>query len=569
MRLNSFAGGKKLLALLALALLLSGCEHAKKVALTGRVTSTEEGLMEGVLVSAKQAEGPMRVTVVSDSKGVYSFPADRLEPGDYDITIRAATYELYDAIHTGKISTSVRTGETTNLDLKLKKTADVASQLTSAEWLESAPGSEQEKSKLFRCVACHDLAPVMKSKYDEKSWPTTVKRMENWLAPSVIQSPLPSPLPPPEGAPDATLTAYLATINLNGRNTWPFALKTFPRPKGAATRVIITEYDLPGKLRLPHDVAVGHDGFVWYNDFQQPIFGKLDPRTGATKEWSLPILRPKYPQGMLTIKIDKEGNAWLPRFFQGCTLVKFDTKTETKTTWRVPSEFDTDQSRCGHVALGAPDGTVWMSDSGGRKMFRLHPDTGRFDTFDSFPGYVADKKATAIETAGRKSKGHRTYGIGVDSEGNGYFADIAGGTIGRVDAKTGEVQLFPTPTPDSGPRRTNMDREDKYWFGENYVSKIGMFDTKTRTMKEWTPPTPWNGAYPTVRDKTGAVWTVGMSTDYIYRMDPASGEFTEYLLPTLNANLRRVDVDNSTTPPTIWVAEVHQGKLAKIEPLPN
>jgi virginiamycin B lyase len=361
----------------------------------------------------------------------------------------------------------------------------------------------------------------------------------------------------------------LASINLSGRKSWPFALKTFARPQGAATRVIITEYELPGELSLPHDVAVGQRGFIWYNDFQRELVGRLNPLTGETKEWSLPTLRPGFPEGLLTIKIDKDGNAWIPRFFQGCTLVKLDTKTEQATTWKVPGEFDGPQSRCGHVALGAPDGTIWMSDSGGRKMFRLHPDTGKFDVFESFPGYVADKEATAIETAGRKSKGHRTYGIGVDSAGNGYFADIAGGTIGRLDAKTGEVILYPTPTPDSGPRRTFMDSEDKYWFGENYASKIGMFDTKIRTFKEWTPPTPWSGAYPAVRDKTGDVWTVGMSTDYVYRLNPSTGVFTEYLLPTLSANMRRVDVDNSTTPVTIWVAEVHQGRLAKIEPLPN
>jgi streptogramin lyase len=59
-----------------------------------------------------------------------------------------------------------------------------------------------------------------------------------------------------------------------------------------------------------------------------------------------------------------------------------------------------------------------------------------------------------------------------------------------------------------------------------------------------------------------------MSTDYIYRLNPQTGEFLEYLLPTLGANLRKIDVDNSTDPPTLWVAEVHKGKLARIEPLP-
>jgi hypothetical protein len=37
------------------------------------------------------------------------------------------------------------------------------------------------------------------------------------------------------------------------------------------------------------------------------------------------------------------------------------------------------------------------------------------------------------------------------------------------------------------------------------------------------------------------------------------------MLPTVNANIRHIDVDNSTSPVAVWVAEVHQGKIARIE----
>jgi virginiamycin B lyase len=571
-KLPSFARRTGLLrflrfCLMCLILAVTSCsKHAstKAPALTGVVTSSEEGAMEGVLVSAKHSGGTITVSVVSDEQGHYSFPADRLGEGTYQVSIRAAGYQL-----TGASTVNIPKDGSATADLSLTKTTNLAPQLTSAEWLMSAPGKESDKETLYRCVACHDLAPVMQSRYDKNAWPATLQRMETWVPPSVLTSPVGSPtLPSPQPA-DKKFAQYLASINLNGRTKWPFELRTFERPKGAAAKVIITEYDLPGNLSLPHDAVVGHDGFIWYNDFQRALVGRLDPKTGQTKEWNLPILKPGFPEGLLTIKIDKDGNAWIPRFFQGCTLAKLDTKTEQFTTWTVPAKYNGPESRCAHVALGAPDGTIWMSDSGARRMFKFDPKTGQFQAYDSFPGYTVDKNAPSIETAGRKSKGHRTYGIGVDSKGNGYFADIAGGTIGEVDAKTGHVTLYPTPTPDSGPRRTFMDSGDHYWFGENYASKVGMFDTNTKQFKEWTPPTPWSGAYPAVRDKNGEVWTVGMSTDYVYRLNPDTGAFVEYLLPTVSANLRKVDVDNSTTPVTVWVAEVHKGKLAKIEPLPS
>src|SRR5260370_22430 len=63
-------------------------------ALIGKVTSDREGAMEGVLVSAKKPTGTITVTVASDANGDYAFPADRLEPGRYELTIRAAGYAL-------------------------------------------------------------------------------------------------------------------------------------------------------------------------------------------------------------------------------------------------------------------------------------------------------------------------------------------------------------------------------------------------------------------------------------------------------------------------------------------
>src|SRR5260370_14335061 len=64
-------------------------------ALTGQVTSAEEGPMEGALVSAKKDGSTITTTVVTDAKGEYRFPADRLDAGHYAIATRAAGYHLH------------------------------------------------------------------------------------------------------------------------------------------------------------------------------------------------------------------------------------------------------------------------------------------------------------------------------------------------------------------------------------------------------------------------------------------------------------------------------------------
>src|SRR5262252_2479717 len=64
------------------------------VALSGQVSSAKEGTMEGVIVSAKKDGSTITVSVVTDEKGQYNFPAARLEPGHYTLSARAVGYDI-------------------------------------------------------------------------------------------------------------------------------------------------------------------------------------------------------------------------------------------------------------------------------------------------------------------------------------------------------------------------------------------------------------------------------------------------------------------------------------------
>ncbi len=100
------------------------------------------------------------------------------------------------------------------------------------------------------------------------------------------------------------------------------------------------------------------------------------------------------------------------------------------------------------------------------------------------------------------------------------------------------------------------------WFGEFKGNKIAMFDPETEKFQEWTPPTPWTLPYDVVADKNGEVWAGSMYTDRITRLDPKTGKMFDYLLPR-NTNIRRVFVDNSTTPVTFWVGSDHGASVIK------
>jgi streptogramin lyase len=117
----------------------------------------------------------------------------------------------------------------------------------------------------------------------------------------------------------------------------------------------------------------------------------------------------------------------------------------------------------------------------------------------------------------------------------------------------------------SAPRRGMIDTQARLWFGENRAERIGMFDTRDETFREWVAPTPESWPYDVTADTRGNAWAGGEYSDRVMRLDPKTGAITEYLLPRFT-NIRRVFVDNFTTPPTFWVGNNHGASIVKLEP---
>ena len=79
-------------------------------------------------------------------------------------------------------------------------------------------------------------------------------------------------------------------------------------------------------------------------------------------------------------------------------------------------------------------------------------------------------------------------------------------------------------------------------------------------------PLRWAAPYDVTVDKNGEAWTGSMMNDRVTRLDPKTGSFVDYLLPR-ETNIRRVHIDNSTTPVTFWVGSNHGASIVKLEPL--
>ena len=528
---------------------LARAEDRTPAALTGIVSSDAEDAMEGVVVTAHKDGSIVSVSVTTDAQGRYAFPENRLEPGHYGIAVRAVGYDLSAAA-----AGDVVAEKTTTVDLKLKKTRNLAAQLSNAEWMMSIPGTEAQKAMLLDCVGCHTLERIVRSTHDADEWTQVITRMKGYGAVSQPIKPQPMLDRDRAGTPEQyrKMAEYLATINLSAVDRWEYELKTLPRPTGRSTRAIVTEYDIGRPTSQPHDVVLDNGGNVWYSDFGELFISKFDPKTLKLTEYPTKNFKPGAPVGNLDLEFDKEGKLWFDTMYQGA-LGTIDPKTGETKFYPLAPEWNDNRVQLNFVGLRHDvDGKVWTKSVGTQDIFRLDLATGKWERFHP---------TAQLPPGGQYSM----YQVISDSKNNLWMAEFSEGYLGTIDAKTGAVKWFPLPTQHARARRMEIDDQDRITVTEYRGNKVAVFDTKTEKFTEYPLP-PLTFPYRAQFDKNGEIWASTMSTDCVVRLDPKTGTAVQYLMPS-DTNMRTVFVDNSTTPVTFWVGSNHDHRLVKVEPL--
>ncbi len=530
-------------------------------ALTGTVSSPEEGKMEGVVVSAKRPGSTIMVSVSTNAQGQYSFPQDRLAPGAYDITMRAIGYTLKPTVAT------IQSGGSTQLDLPLAKAAPdvLALQLSNSELIQSAPGTPAQKMAILRCLDCHGLQRPFFSKDNASEMAFTVERMSahssnaspnfpffNQNASEILSR------PPNKG--EAELGAYIASINLSSGETWPFRVQTQHRPTGKSTQAIITTYDLPD-YAAPHDTLLDKAGNVWFSDFQHQRISKLDPKTGQVTHYPVPVSKPGFPTGGIMITMDKDGNVWEGMMGQA-QIAKLDQKTGEVSVYLAPdwNKGDTRVTMIDGLHSNV-DGKLWTKTNGG-------PDPGHGNKLYQFD--LATKEFhEVLPPAGKRDIA--AYGLVTDLDNNVYGLDNnpSQRQIWRTSGKTGETTYIDLLAGVGGARRGHIDSQNRLWFSQFHANRYAMYDPKSGKVTAWDVPVPYAGAYDVQFDDAKYAWGADMSTDLVQRLDVETGEWSSYLLPT-SINTRHIDVQKSSDPnvlSSMWTEGQQTGKIVHIEPL--
>ena len=349
----------------------------------------------------------------------------------------------------------------------------------------------------------------------------------------------------------------LAAINLS-KGAWQYPLKAFPRPKGKDTQVIMTMYELKRPLAKPHDVQIGQDGWVYYNDFNDNVIGKLNPNTGETKEYRYPYMGEKgsfTPIGNRTMMHDGKGKFYIGTQNQLGPAI-FDSKSETFDLYKFSGAMTLARS-------SEVDGWAWNGGAGAA-LSRVQ-----------FKGNGQIVRETVRGEGGSLG----AYDIAVDSKNNVYGADRTSTAIWKVDAKTLKATFYPIPAKPrglegsvgGGMRRAVIDSKDRFWRGGFDGGFIGVLDTKLaagQEMKLFPVPLPWFQPYIAENDDAGYTWTGSISADRVARMNEVTGEWTVYLLPR-ETNLRHIHVQRSENGglSSLWVGMNHQARIVHIEPL--
>jgi virginiamycin B lyase len=277
-----------------------------------------------------------------------------------------------------------------------------------------------------------------------------------------------------------------------------------------AIESIIKEYLVPPASH-PHDVAPASNGSVWYTAQNSGELGLLDPISGKTQHIALG--QGSAPHGVI---VGPDDAPWITDGGLNA-IVRVDPNTKNVTTYQVPERF-------GNVNLNTATfdnrGILWFTGQGG--IFgRLDPSTGNMAVYNA-------------------PRGQGPYGISTTSEGEVYYASLAGSYIGHIDLESGNVTILEPPTPDQGARRVWADSTYRVWFTEWNVGKLGMYDPDTNSWKEWKLPGQNPQPYAIFVDDNDLIWISDFGSNSIVTFDPALEKFLSFQIPSSDAQVRQL-----------------------------
>ncbi|HEX2552592.1 MAG TPA: hypothetical protein VHL98_02750 [Microvirga sp.] len=350
---------------------------------------------------------------------------------------------------------------------------------------QSLPAGEAREMVQGVCTGCHQASEILRSSgYTREGWKELFGTMVDLSA---------SP------AERDRIADYLATH-------FPPNDKRAPKAMAGGVQVRFKEWQVPTLGQRARDPVQAEDGSIWWAGQWANLVGRLDPKTGAMKEYPLP------PEAMPhTVTLDAAGGVWYTGNKNG-SVGRLDPNTGAVTEYKMPDPAAKDP----HTAVFDRNGTLWFTLQLSNMVGRLDPKSG------------------AIKLVTMKTAGARPYGIKIDADGVPWVACNGSNCLVKVDPSTMDLTEIKLPDPGTTVRRLDIAEDGMIWYVNSTLGRLGRYDPKTGAIKEWPSPSgPKSHPY-AIAVVDGAVWynESGMRPDMLVRFDPDTEAFQSWPIPS-------------------------------------
>ena len=304
-------------------------------------------------------------------------------------------------------------------------------------------------------------------------------------------------------------------------------------------KVSIREWAVPTKGAHPHDPAVGADGALWFTEQMTNKIGRLDPASGAFKEYPLKVEN-SGPHGLVA---DREGNVWFTGNFAGY-IGKLDPRTGAVTEYKMPEAGVDDP----HTAVFDAQGIMWFTAQVANVVGRLDPHTGK------------------IELKKVQTKDSHPYGIAINSKGVPFFCEFDSNKMAKIDPKTMEITEYPLPET-ARPRGIGIEAKDNVYFTDFKSGNLGRLDPASGAVKMWpSPGGPGSDPYGIAITPDGMVWysESGVKPNTIIQFNPKSESFARANIPSGGGTVRNMA---ATLDGRLYIACSGVDKVGVVEPI--
>ena len=340
--------------------------------------------------------GDTSVSRFSDASGKYQIAG--LKPGTYNISASAYGYE-------SKSVDKEIGGDPTDVGFNLKPHWNPLN-LSTAEFI-SAYGDDKDVHKIEgTCTVCHNFSWIMRRRGQTAAqWGEFIPQM----SPRQL-------FVTPKLSPDELKDISVSLEKIFGPDS-PLPTKEQVHHVEVSDEALNATFRLytPPTHIIAHSLVVAPNGLVWFTEqdnFSNRI-ASFDPRTSKFQEFEMPT--PK--SGPHNPWVARNGMVWVSEN-AAKKLALLDPKTGEITEYTPPDGAGT------HTLREDSKGNIWAS---GSRITKFDTQTKRFTVYDT-PG---------------------TYDIAVDHEDNIWGAACLDartrGMLARIDAKTGDLKIYPIP----------------------------------------------------------------------------------------------------------------------------